>query len=408
MSRELMKRRGGKSFRQASKNRQKASNRRGRRRGGIVEGRFERWTPGKKAVWIYIPPQSYTYDIYDKDEKAVIRMEDYPYYERVDHFVPPKYTSPKYPKGMGFTCSAGPHRDKPCYGDKLRDLHFNRLDEEEERTGVRPQDWAPVGKSNRFAMSVVLMEHILQIPKTRTKNGKTEVVKTKKGTTIYDYVPVPVSNMDDEDMAKISTKYGHKAHWSFPPGHLDRLVEEISPRVMNHCGNCATEMVATGFICPSCESVAPLRQALMGEDLIAARQKNRKCSACQSRSDEWVAILDCPGCGDPTEGQLIGLFDLRLKAVPAGGDSKSTILELVGVRMHGAPDDVEMSEEELDKLCANPLDLPKIFAPTSIDDQKKIFKKDVIKGIDPSLEDPSESYSDEGEDDDMDLPDSLR
>jgi hypothetical protein len=416
---DLMKRRGGRSFGNAARGRTgggqsgQGQGGQGRRR-GIVEGRYERWQPGELALWVHLPEQSYTYEVYDRDEKAVILQENWPYLEYVDHFVPPGNSSPQFPRGMGFVCSCGARRDKPCYGCKRRVMHFAHLDEVEETTGVRPQEWAPIGKSNRFALSAVVMEKILQIPKVHASGkDKGKVKKTRKGQTIYDYVPLPVAGMDNEEIAKLSMKFGHRAHWSFGQQHLGQLLD-FDEKLRNNCANCASALICLGFICPECETPQPLPELVSGEDLYQARNAPRKCSACGYRyngpedgdaeNQQWVADLDCADCGTPREGKLLGCFDLRLKAKKAGGEKKAAILDIVSIRVTNHDD------EEIAKLVQNPLKLLDIFEPSTLDDQKRIISKELWDGVDPMLEQTSEAYSGNEEqdgDEDLALPGNL-
>lgn len=357
--------------------------------GGMVTGRYDNLKLTEVGLWLFIPPQSYDYETYDKESKSVVPVTDSPFLAVPQHFVTNGVTKDKRPgrKGRVFNCSGGPGRDKPCYGCGVRAKFYAEKDSR-RIDGVKDNAMPPVGISTSYAMGVTIAEAIAQVP-VLERNGMQR--KSAKGTPIFDKTPLPVLKHNKLSSEGLQMHFGQNVHWSFSVSYLSRL-EQFDAQLANHCANCATELVAVGWTCPECGEIHedPMG-GVSGEDLAAGRDENRTCTRCH-HTGAFVPELACPGCGVAEEGRLVGCFDLRFKAVPAGGDAKGTVLELVGVRpairnQKQPPRGHEglFDRATYDKLCDNPLDVKRIFAPDGLGYQKdNIFDPVVIAGVDPA------------------------
>ncbi len=367
---------GGRFGNQAGKRRKTASGKGSEgKRTRFPDGKYESWWPTEIAIWINISPfQLFEQEVYDRDEKEVIDVVT-TWWEYNSHWIPSKRRK--------FVCSTGAHRTEPCYGCARRQQHWDRLDAIEEEKGYRPDDKPDVGRSTNFALGITIMEKIYSIPK-RDDRGK--IRKTKNNKIIYSHLAAPLVDDDVlESGVDFPQKFGHRAHWSLGVEHRDQLLEE-DEKLLGFCGNCAGEMLATGRICPDCETSVEFDSPIRGEDLIQARNKRFHCRACQYKGN-WVIQYACPDCGNPKEGGLTK-FDIRVKKVRSG---EKSVIKIVEIR-------VPTQDEEVQKLIQNPLKVDEIFAPDDLKFQKLLLG-DKVQGLDPTYGAFTKDYGsdDEGE-----------
>ena len=165
-------------------------------------------------------------------------------------------------------------------------------------------------------------------------------------------------------------------HVSFGKVALLQLLE-FDKEMLNYCKNCADAMTADAVICPDCETEYALEGIVSGEDLVEARKQEWKCNSCDY-SGPMQPKLTC-NCGTPMEGRLTD-FDIRMKRESTG--EKSSVLKIVGVRKPLSTVKDEETRAAVEQMILNPLNLPAIFAPTRLEDQKKILG-DLCLGLDP-------------------------
>lgn len=333
--------------------------------GRMPEGLFDSFWPSEKACWIHVTPhQAWEQFVYDRDSGTVIRVKR-TWYQTTKHYDARTKRS--------LICSAGPHRTEPCYPDALRRAFWAEMNAIEERTGVKPKDEAPLGTSNQFSFSIVVMENILAIPLRDKQTG--EARKSRAGKIIYNYKPEPmVAPLDRTNLQKT---FGRRFHLSVGKTHL-LMILQFDEEMKNYCKHCAHGLTADAVICPDCETPYALPGLVGGEDLVDTRQLSYNCSTC-SYEGEMQPRLTCAGCGNAEEGRLTD-FDIRLKKEMIG--EKQSILKIVGVRKPLSTITDPAVRAEVEKMILNPLDITAIFAPTPIADQKKILGNRCT-GIDP-------------------------
>lgn len=354
-------------------------------------GKFDRLVLGEKPIWVRLAPeQMYHQEIYDRESKSVIEV-DRPWFEHNTHFVPSRKRS--------MICSSGAHRDQPCRGCAIRSIFFDNLKEQEAATQVRNEEKRkspPVQTSTRYGMAVTCLEKIFHLAATDNK-GKTKT--NRQGQPIMNYIPAPLSGLPLLKQKEMPGEIGHNFHWSFGSFALAQL-GDIDATLMNHCANCASDLMATQFTCPECSHVVYEDGAgVVGSDLRSVRETDMKCPNCQYEGP-LSPILSCTGCENPAEGNILS-FDLQLRLIPV--DDKKSDVKMEKFRL---PDYVSLfpqDAERITELVYNPLDIPAIFGPESVDTQKFSLPEDLQQmGVDAHLKEKgSRAYGqeDEGEGD---------
>jgi len=371
--------------------------------GTIIEGRYNRFSPIDTPTWIHFPYQAYTYNVWNRETKEIERVEDSPFLEYAQHFVVNSKTSDKRRgrPGVSFVCSSGPSKEKPCFGCATRQRYWDEKRAAEDR-GEEIKGESPVGAGARYAISLTVAELVAHVP-VFDDRGKPRMSKNNK--PIFNQIPVPRLKEQDPDVVDSYRKtFGWAGHWNFSGGHLTQL-EDMDFSLLNYCANCASELYALGWYCNECGELHEETEEIKGVDFEEARKKLRKCRKCGNRGSTLAADVDeepaftvevgCGDCGNAEEGALIGCFDLRIKA-KAAGEKQSSILELCDVRPTFARRR-EPEYEDFRKMAENPLDIMKIFAPESLDAQRKLFDSTFLEGVDPAHTRWIESYA-EGED----------
>jgi len=344
----------------------------------IPEGQFDRFFPNEVPLWINLSPCSgYEQEVYDRAEKAVIKVET-TWFESQKHYVARnKGRVDKYNKRLEteFICSCGAYQEAPCYGCAIRKNHYDAMDTIQAEKGIRPDKEAPISRMSQFSFAITVAEKILAIPLRDAKGD----IRKMKGTnnTIYRYVPYPVASqtMTDSEMAVFTSAYGHKMHWTLGPQDLSVLVE-ADDKMRNSCGNCADPLFSAAMVCPGCENVTALPEMVSGVDLTQARNKIRNCEHCHERGP-FVPVMQCGGCGVAVEGRLTS-FDIRITRKKVGDKYLTDILAIRIPGSKNAEDNARFKH-----LTENPLHLEDIFAPTPLERQKYICGTDLTHGIRP-------------------------
>ncbi len=335
--------------------------------GRMPDGLFNRFYPNEKAIWLHITPfQAWDQLVYDHDSASVIKVRR-TWLQTTKHYHPGSKRT--------LICSAGPHRDQPCFADAVRREHYLKLDKIEERMGVRPKDEPPVGVANQYTFSIVVMENILSVPAWDKKTG--EARKSKAGNAIYNYVPEPLAKLDPaQPLANLQKTFGGRFHMSIGKAALLQILQ-FDEEMKNYCKHCATSLVADSVICPDCEASYSVGDAMGGEDLIELRQKHLSCTC--GYEGGMQPRLTCTGCGNADEGRLTD-FDIRLKKEMLG--EKQSILKIVGVRKPLSTLKSPEAKIEVQKMVESPLDLQAIFVPDGLEQQKRILGN-LCMGLDP-------------------------
>jgi hypothetical protein len=388
---------GGRSFGEQAKRMQKAA-----QRGGgnfrVIEGQYNGFYPRKeKALWFAIcPDQSWDFEIYDREVGEVVKLEGQLFYAYVSHRVASN--------GRSFQCSAGAHKNKPCWGCGVRNHFYEQKRIKEEATSVKVQGEAPINAMTQYAMAGVLLETIAKVP-LLDNNGKARL--TKKNEPILKEIPTALMPLPEAKRLKAegSTTFGLSVHYSTGITHFNALTD-FDTTLQNYCANCGDELYAVELACGECGTTQTLTDedgevvTLQGQTLLEARQTDLTCEC--GYHGVMVPIVQCT-CDAPTEGKLVD-FAVRLISRKIG--EKQTVLEFTEVRP------IKRFIEKhphVAELLAKPLKLDEIFAPTRLESQTYMVPEALRPdGVSPAprakkdAEPAAESYPLGGDDEDDD------
>jgi hypothetical protein len=376
---------GGRSF---STNVQKTKQAAQRASFKVVEGQYNSFYPNaEKALWWALcPEQSWTFDQYNRETGEVETVQDSFYFGYINHRV--------QMNKQNFQCSAGAHKDCPCWGCGVRAHFYDKQRAIEDATGVRPKGEAPISGMPQYAMAGVLLETIAKI-ELKDKDGKPRL--TKAGAKILKEVPTRMLPPAESKKLKAegATTFGMRTHYSTGIRHLNSL-SGFDKEMANYCGHCAEALTAQEFACPECATTQPFTdedgQPLSGQNLMEMRGTDLQC-AC-GYTGPLEPVLECT-CGKPVEGRLM---DFALRLISEKVDETSRVLKYTEVRTIKSFVDKYPAVAE---MLSTPLPISEIFAPTPVEMQRwrvpEALRGDGVSPAprlrkDGSAEAPAEAY----------------
>jgi hypothetical protein len=213
------------------------------------------------------------------------------------------------------------------------------------------------------------------------KQGKPRM--TRAGQPITQWVPATSLGKAAEGLP---SKLGHPLHWSMGPEHLQMLADfDNNLRVVS--ATTGTPLVAVGLRCGSCESVlGEYPGGVRGEDLLALRQEVVGCPACGEHAPGLPTYI-----ANEPEGSITAV-NLRVKATKIG--DRKTVLGLT---------ETSIRTQALDEFLPTMLDIPAIFAPSTLDTQTFMLG-DMAKTINPNDAIHAEAYSNTEEPEGEEVP----
>lgn len=287
-------------------------------------------------------------------------------------------------------CSGGPRRQfkdyaDPCLGcfdyhagwKKLRDEYKGDDGKGKVPAGKRPS----MGRSDQWAMSALHYANYHNQPQRDDKgnikknpNTGDPYMEWKPCQATYNY---PCQSCKDG----CETRLGHVGHWPMGLGHWNVMLS-LDARVGDSCANCGGEpieqmpgqriaCVQSGghWLCPNCdESVIDLAStSLKPEEIVKMTTSIITCPNC-NQSGFLVEYLECRNrCGQPRRATLFDVDIWVMRVKQGEGDSETTVLQPTGF---SAPRPIDPNFQSI----AKPLDLPKIYEPTSLDSQARDFQ----------------------------------
>jgi hypothetical protein len=349
---------GGRSF---SSNVQKTKQAAQRASYKVVEGQYNSFYPNaEKALWWALcPEQSWDFEQYNRETGEVEAVKDSFYFGYVNHRVQMNKNN--------FCCSAGAHKDQPCWGCGVRASFYDKQRAIEDSTGVRPKGEAPISGMPQYAMAGVLLETIAKV-ELKDKDGKPRL--TKKLEKIIKEMPTRMLPPAEAKKLKAegATTFGLRTHYSTGIRHLNTL-SGFDKEMANYCGNCAAAMTAPEFACPECATTQPFADeagdAVSGQDLMEMRTADLSCDSCKYTGPmEPVLQCDNPECSKPVEGRLM---DFALRLISEKVDETSRVLKYTEVRTIKSFIDKYPAVQE---MLSTPLPISEIFAPTPVEMQR--------------------------------------
>lgn len=272
-------------------------------------------------------------------------------------------------------CSAGPYvRDKnrrqPCRGCDEYYSNSKKDASGKWKTGYMG------GPRDMSAFSII---HFAQYAKNEQKDANGAFrMNPKTNEPYYEWVRITPQNRA-ELMGK-EVKNAHMMHWPMGDGH-HKVLMSAWKQIEKHCRSCGgtNSIVSDAWVCPSCSAriVDSMSSTLDPKQLDELTSEPMSCPSCHNRV-RLVELVDCTNCNpglahlfNPTVAQAperATIFDVEMNVmrVEAADGSNNTTLQISGWT---APHPLAPELAEL-----KPYELNKVYAPTSIEEQTKVFQ----------------------------------
>ena len=168
------------------------------------------------------------------------------------------------------------------------------------------------------------------------------------------------------------SKKGHIQHYELGHGHFSQL-SEYAEEVGKSCRNCRGRNVieAIAYLCEGCKNAVIDMDdtTLNNTDVKKMTHEAVVCPFCKYKG-LLEEIITCQSCGDPKRADI---FDVDIPFKRVQGEGNQTTLFFVGVEPV-CPIDPIYAE------VAKPLDLARLYVPTSIETQAEKFRTGVPVG----------------------------
>lgn len=317
---------------------------------------------------IYKPSEQFTdtvrlipgdYDIEYANDKGELQTIKLGFQTFVEHF------SGRTKKGG--ICSAGPfaqfrEKREPCLGC---DIFWDEVQRK-----VKPRS---MGKRDMYVFNVLDYDTYYEVEQVDRQTGQIRLKDDKTPWMEW------VKGVGRNDLAKAgkNSKKGHLCHWAMGHGHYTSLLA-ANEMIGEGCKSCGCKIVngmaaiqSLAWLCsnPNCgEAIIDLSDTeLNGDEIKKLTKKPMTCKRCRHMGMANEAI-ECLNCANPVRACIFDV-DLQLRKVKTakGEDGNQTQLMVVGWSDPGPINDAFVKQVE--KLY----DLPKLYAPSSMEDQQRLF-----------------------------------
>lgn len=325
----------------------------------------------------YYPPKDSTHDIVriipgayampqiDYENKDYFRNPDnsivtvtYPYYKYNSYyFAPRKQTiiGSEGPLG-GFKGKGEPSLVSDWYWWEWAER--NRTGDKEHPNTLR--------RSDMCAVSVLVQAPFYKVPQT-DKDGKVRMDEKKKQPYMM-WAKGSTRGNDQYALGGYERKDGHVMHWSLGYNQWNTLTEYANS-LATSCRSCHGQdtIRELALVCRACgEPVVEIDTTTLSDaELNKIRDEQVKCHHCQV-SGFLDNVIQCTNCAHAEEATLFD-FDLEVTQVKASDGGKG--FNLV-IRKAIGPRDISPMYKDDERKS---LDLTKIFAPFSMEQQLKIL-----------------------------------
>jgi len=226
-----------------------------------------------------------------------------------------------------------------------------------------------MSRGDKWVFTVIVEAPFYQVPQTDKEGGKVKVNPSTK-EPYYDWKKGAVRGNDEYAAAGFKRKEGHRQHWSMPYGHF-RVLTEYEDSLARHCRSCGgnNTIEELALICQNCgEAIVIFEETALSEDDIQRmRDEAVQCPHCK-HNGYLDNMIQCTNCSNPESATLFD-FDLEVKKIPSSDDANNKQTTLQILRAIGPRALNPKYGEDLRK----PLELAKIFAPTPLAQQEKMF-----------------------------------
>lgn len=223
-------------------------------------------------------------------------------------------------------------------------------------------------RSEKWAFSVLVQAPFYKVP-DRDASGN-DKINPNTHEPYYSWLKGSKRGNDEYAAAGYERKEGHVMHWSMTYAHW-AVLQEFADSLSKNCRTCGgTDTIEElAFICQHCgEAVVDMQStSLDEEDLERLRTEEARCPHCGA-TDYLEDMVECKNC-DHGEPATLFDFDLKVKRVEttAKDGGNQTALQITGAM--GPRPIADAYGEDL----RQPLDLPKVFTPDSMERQESLF-----------------------------------
>lgn len=292
--------------------------------------------------------------LYDADGNVV--HTESPFFKCISYyFAPRKYT---------FIGSEGPlgsfkGKGEPCLASDWYWYEWNKRKD----TGLETPN--SIRRSDNFVFSVLVQAPFYYVE--QTKDGKVQT--NDKGKAYMEWKMGSKTGRDQYAAAGYEKTEGRVLHWPLN-FHQYNYILAYADALATNCRACSTEesIREIALVCRACgEAVVEMDTTnLSGIELAKFRNEPVTCTFCK-HTGYLEDIVECTACGNPEPSTLFD-YDLDITRVldPTG---KSTQKQLLIQKARGPRAISSTYGEDLRK----PLDLPKIYAPFTMEQQQRIL-----------------------------------
>lgn len=297
------------------------------------------------------------------DEAGQIIIDHLPYITFTEHF--------HGGRRKFATCSAGPLGNFKGKGDRCIgcEWFWHEWRVRKDTGEDRPKS---MSKRDMWAFSVLVQSPFHKVEDT-DQDGQPRM-NPNTNTPYYHWV------MCEERGCKMcaagkETKQGHVQHWPLGRDHFNTLID-YSRTLSSHCRLCGSQesIAELAWVCgyENCgDAVIDMSTTSLSNEQIAQMTSEPiMCPTCR-RITFLTCMFDCSVCSSRgNRGERATLFDVDLKikrVEDPSGESNKTTLSIIAA-LGPKPIDSIYGED-----LRKPLDLPRIYSPTSLERQASLF-----------------------------------
>lgn len=299
-----------------------------------------------------------SYDIPQPNEKGDLVEINLPFFPYAEHFDGREM--------KGSICSAGPFAKSKGKSDPCRgcDLYWAGME-------PGPDGKRRAGRYSRREMQVFTVLDYGEYHKTPQVDRKSGQVKVNEqtGEAYYNWTKCTGRGCDG-CQAGNEKKSGERRNWPMGWGHYQTLLS-CDKDIGKSCSNCGgvDSVEAVHWACRACgEGVVDMANTTMKQkdiDNITDKPFHCTCGSVEML-EEVIECKQCTPAGGTAKRATIFDVDISVKRIASSDGGNQTTLNIT---KWSAPRPIDPRFKEL----AQPLDLPKIFAPTSMELQTQLF-----------------------------------
>lgn len=265
-------------------------------------------------------------------------------------------------------CSAGPHamdrnKREPCYGCDLFWADHAANKGQKGNTATKR-----MSKRDMFAFNWLHNAPYVNVPQIDKRTGQMRV--NQQGQPYMQWIPLLPHERAKYPEGQFEIKMGHTLHWSMGYGHFNALLE-YDKLIGKSCKSCGSRdsIESEAWLCgnPECgDAVIELGSTtLPSSDIEKIVNQPAMCPTCSMKSF-LREVIHCTQCGHASRATLFDV-DISVKRIEGRDGAKTTTLAVTNWSNPRALDPILAEQAVIE-------DLPKIFAPNTLDFQADRFR----------------------------------